>query len=65
MKRLLILLLITSSLSCSKEKTKTCYQCEAISAGNTYNQNVCTSGDPYSKLPKSDAGGNLNWTCHQ
>jgi hypothetical protein len=53
------------ALSCSKNKSSgTCYECTAISAGNTYNQAVCTSGNPEDKLPEKDpVGNNFNWTC--
>lgn len=66
MKSFLLSLLILSSISCSKSKTpvnQKCYKCEAISQGNFYKENVCTTGDPYEKLPKQDAGGNLGWIC--
>jgi hypothetical protein len=66
MKKIFYVLIFTLTLSCSKSKTATnkkCYRCEAISQGNFYNEKVCTSGDPYEKLPKQDAGGNLGWIC--
>lgn len=67
MKKLTILLLVLVSLSCSKNKEsvtgKKCYKCEAISQGRTYNEDVCSTGDPYEKLPKQDSGGNLGWIC--
>lgn len=65
MKRsLLLLLLIPVFFACKKKESGPCYDCTAISAGNTYNRSVCTSGNPEDKLPETDpVGNNFNWTC--
>jgi len=66
MKIFFFLLCLLTTLSCSKSKNplaNKCYKCEAISQGRFYNEKVCTNGDPYEKLPKQDAGGNLGWIC--
>lgn len=61
----LFVILACLALSCSKKNDGPCYDCTAISAGTTYNEVVCTDGQPEDKLPDSDANGNLNWTCHK
>lgn len=64
MKRVKILLFVCVAIlftTCSKDKP--CYVCEAIGQGNTYHEEVCTSGDPKDKLPKNDNGGVLQWVC--
>lgn len=60
----LIILLVPVFFSCKKDKgDSTCYDCTAISGGNTYNEFVCTDGVPEDKLPDQDQVGNINWTC--
>lgn len=61
----LALLLAILLHSCSKPKADACYQCTAVSGTQTYNSNVCTTGDPKAGLQRTDANGTIGWTCKQ
>lgn len=63
MKILLIILLTTALASCSKGKV--CYDCIVVSGANTYEEKVCTKGNPHDQLPDQDANGMLVWQCTQ
>lgn len=52
--------------ACSKDPLTPgpCYKCQAISQGRTYNETEC-GYNPESRLPESDAGGRLAWSCQE
>jgi hypothetical protein len=62
MKKFILVIGISFSLAaCSKNKT--CYRCQCISGTRTYDEKVCTDGDPKKKLPETDSQGRLGWQC--
>lgn len=62
-----IILLVPVLFACSKKKDNgPCYDCTAISGGNTYNKSICTDGVAEEEvMPQSDANGQLGWHCTQ
>jgi hypothetical protein len=66
MKKILLLCMLMASFACSKKsESRPCYDCDApnIGTGGTYNEKVCTDGQPEDQLPQSDAFGQLSWHC--
>jgi hypothetical protein len=62
--KFILFITVLAFFSCKKDKG-TCYECTVVSGANTYNETVCTDGDPQDELPNQDANGNLVWDCQE